>query len=276
MLHVHDTTQVCRPWHDAGVYVYVSLQDVGIDALADGLEHANVMLRLQLLLVEGWLGRFLRKAFEYVYRRTWYDCAINALLCALVLLVFFDVRTRHMGAVGYHTLYGALFCVLGLDVALTATFNLVHSRPIHHQRERESHHRLSDGHLFFEVFLMPFLWMAAMVQLLHARPTHGSLLLGHYITPVLLVVRNEFLWMSVWKFAKAIYGAASIVYLLGCTIIVMAALGVSSRHPSRHPDPYPRAPQVPLLHGQYDEGDAYVDEQFQDCLRVSPCPCPSP
>ena len=214
------------------------LLQIGVDALVDGTEKTNVMLRLQLLLVDSSLGGLLRVLYERCYRHWWYGLGLNSLLLGITLLVFFDVPSA-MEPAQYRELYGVLHLLLGLDVLLTAALNLVRCRPIRHQRgatpkrgvhsctgqpRRQAQYRY-NGHLGLGTFVVPGLWSLAVWQLLGSDDTDPRLW-GHYTAPLILVLRNEYMWSSLSAFMWAIYYARNVVYLLLCMILVSAALSV--------------------------------------------------
>ena len=89
-----------------------------------------------------------------------------------------------------------------------------------------------------------------MIDLLSRDPNGGGEMLGHYFTPILIVLRSEFLWGSVTTFKDAVLAADQVIFLLLVVLLVTAANSVV------------------LMQNKYDTGDFYTDNQFETFLNA--------
>jgi len=232
------------------------LLNYGVKMLHEGNAGGNVEvhIKMELLHLPCASGQ-IRWLHDHLYSNMTFTGAIytnfqTAVLFVLLVMVFWEPYVDGLiTEIQYVGIHGGLMSIYGFDVMLVAVISYCASRPV--EGTSLKHYEIfGEARLPNNVFIAPILWLVGMGDLLFRSPERESQtdMLGHFVVPLLLVERSEFLWNSVKGFFVALKASYGVISLLVCTIVLSASLSPV------------------LLRNAYNAGDFYEDNQHQNFI----------
>lgn len=198
----------------------------------DSTTHIKLLLDPSFFLRKMWL--WIRSGLH----RTWFNTAVT---CAIVLEVIVDQKAWDESTL--YIIQGTLVLALGFDAFINAILEYQTSTPIRPGSTHKIHKETVVG-----VFVVPSLWLvlsfssaSSEYYYCHSLPCQAK----HYLYPLLFLMRNHTLWISIMAFGQSMVSAATVLLLFFC--FLLTTTGVATL----------------MLQGVYSEGDTlYENNQY--------------
>ena len=138
-----------------------------------------------------------------------------------------------------YVMQGVIVCCIGFDIFSTAV-QAVANVSVQHRNPFTLH----TGRCLFG---LPILWLLLVAACFssHQYYCDSTCHSKHYLYPVLLLVKNQSLFQTLFAFGNSLVSAAVIFFLFFCLVLCSAAVGML------------------MLQGALENGDHYTDNQVQ-------------
>ena len=228
-------------YHSAAVEtaVTVEMRSLAADFMNDSEDGRDATTQIKLLLMP---YAICHKLWGWI-RTGLHSTVFNT---AAVGLVVFELACDGQGwdESTLYSIQGVLVLLLGFDAIINAVLEFTAASPASGGSKP-----IFSTETYINVCVVPALWLLLSIACSSSRHYYCSnqlCMAKHYLYPLLFILRNHALWMSLVAFAKSMISAGVVLLLFLCFIMTMAAIGTM------------------MLQGVYDDSVFYELNQYFD------------
>ena len=180
------------------------MRDLATDFMSDASDGHDATTHIKLLMSPYFL---LQKTWLWVrcgFQSKWFN---SAAIFAIILEVVVDSKGWDEGAL--YCIQGTIILALGLDVFINAVLEFTTSQPVSTDLQHKMHKETIVG-----IWIVPSLWMVLSFTSMSSQYYYCPSLpcqAKHYLYPLLLLMRNHTLWISIMAFGHSLASAAIVL-----------------------------------------------------------------